>query len=208
MCQNTRARVYGVSEWVIKFNGLSRTADSGYMEHGSKHIMFYVQKHIAPLAMCHNPALVRDKLLGVPESVKMVYTGGVWLYPCHHSPVYNTRSLRQHQNKTLLYFTGNSRFHENIKLSLFFLQDLPKFILTWYRGREWQSISISMKSTDLKSWNICGHKSWCPQKYQQSKEYNYSWTINQQSTFHAMNVLPNCHPIVMLVHDFLSQMLQ
>ena len=40
MCQNTTMRVYGA--WI-------------------KLLMFYVQKHIAALAMCHNPTLVRNK---------------------------------------------------------------------------------------------------------------------------------------------------
>ena len=31
------------------------------MEHGLKCITFYVQKHIAALAMCYNPSLVCDK---------------------------------------------------------------------------------------------------------------------------------------------------
>ena len=44
----------------------------GYMEHGLKHITLYVQKHIAALGMCYNPALVRDKPLGAPASVKSV----------------------------------------------------------------------------------------------------------------------------------------
>ena len=39
------------------------------MEHGLKHIMFYVKKHIAVLAMCYNPALIRDKPLEAPASV-------------------------------------------------------------------------------------------------------------------------------------------
>ena len=43
------------------------------MEHGLKHITFYVQKHIAALGRCYNPELVRDKPLGVPASVKLVY---------------------------------------------------------------------------------------------------------------------------------------
>ena len=47
------------------------------MGHGLKLIMFYVQKHIAALGMCHNPALVRDKPLGVPTSVKLVYTSWI-----------------------------------------------------------------------------------------------------------------------------------
>ena len=41
--------------------------------HGLKHIMCYVQKHTAALVMCYNPALVRDKPLGVPASVELVY---------------------------------------------------------------------------------------------------------------------------------------
>ena len=36
-------------------------------------LTLYVQKHVAVLAMCHNPALVRDKPLGVPASVNLVY---------------------------------------------------------------------------------------------------------------------------------------
>ena len=43
------------------------------MENGLKINAFYVQKLIAALAMCHNPAPVRDKPLGAPASVKLVY---------------------------------------------------------------------------------------------------------------------------------------
>ena len=46
----------------------------GYMGHGLKLITFYVKKHIAGLARCHNPSLVRDNPLGAPASVKMIYT--------------------------------------------------------------------------------------------------------------------------------------
>ena len=49
------------------------------MEHGLKLIAFYVQKHKAVLAMCHNPSLVRDKPLGAPASVKLVFP---------HYPIY------------------------------------------------------------------------------------------------------------------------
>ena len=38
-----------------------------------KHIMFCVQKHIAALVMCYYPGLVRDKPVGAPVSVKLVY---------------------------------------------------------------------------------------------------------------------------------------
>ena len=43
------------------------------MEHGFKYITVYGQKHIAPLAMFNNPPLVRDKPLGAPAFVKLVY---------------------------------------------------------------------------------------------------------------------------------------
>ena len=57
----------GVCYWCVKI------PQCGYMEHGLKHITYYVQKHIAALVMCYNPALVRDKPLGAPTSVKLVY---------------------------------------------------------------------------------------------------------------------------------------
>ena len=52
MCQNTTMRVYGSC---------------------IKHITFYVQNHMSALAMCYNPGLVRDKPLGVPAYVKLLY---------------------------------------------------------------------------------------------------------------------------------------
>ena len=39
----------------------------------TKLIMFYVQKYVTVLEMCHNQPLVRDKPLGAPASVKLVY---------------------------------------------------------------------------------------------------------------------------------------
>ena len=45
----------------------------GYTEHGLKDLAFYVQKHIASRAMCHNFLLVRDKPLGAPAFVRLVY---------------------------------------------------------------------------------------------------------------------------------------
>ena len=57
----------GLCYWCVKI------PQCRYMEHRLKHITFYVQKRIAALAMCHNPALVRDKPLGSPASVKLVY---------------------------------------------------------------------------------------------------------------------------------------
>ena len=41
------------------------------MEHGLKPISFYVQKHLVAMGMCYDPALVRDKPLGAPASVKL-----------------------------------------------------------------------------------------------------------------------------------------
>ena len=56
----------GVSYWCVK------TPQCGYMEQGLKHITFYVQKHIAPLAMCYNPPLGCKKPSEAPVSVKLV----------------------------------------------------------------------------------------------------------------------------------------
>ena len=43
------------------------------MEHGLKYIMCYVQKHIAPQAMCCNPPPVHDKQQEATAFVKLVY---------------------------------------------------------------------------------------------------------------------------------------
>ena len=48
-----------VCYWYVKIS------QCGKMEHGLEYIMFYVEKHIAPLAVCCGPLLVHDKPLGV-----------------------------------------------------------------------------------------------------------------------------------------------
>ena len=58
----------GVCYWCVKM------PQCRYMGHGLKLNTFYVRKHIAGLAICHNQVLVRDKPLGVPASVKLVYS--------------------------------------------------------------------------------------------------------------------------------------
>ena len=45
------------------------------MDHELKHISFYVQKRVVAMGMCYNPALVRNKLLGLTASVYWVYSG-------------------------------------------------------------------------------------------------------------------------------------
>ena len=52
MCQNTTMRVYG--PWIKTYCVLC-------------------SKHVVAMSMCYNPALVRDKLLWTPASVKRVY---------------------------------------------------------------------------------------------------------------------------------------
>ena len=52
MCQNITMWVYGA--WI-------------------KYVSSYVKKHIVHLAMCYNPPIVRDKPLGAPAFVKLVY---------------------------------------------------------------------------------------------------------------------------------------
>ena len=43
------------------------------MEHGLKDIAFYVQKHITPCTVVITSLLIRDKTVGAPASVKVVY---------------------------------------------------------------------------------------------------------------------------------------
>ena len=44
------------------------------MEHGIKYVAFYVQKHIAPQAVCYNFMLVHDKPQGAPAYGRVVYS--------------------------------------------------------------------------------------------------------------------------------------
>ena len=53
--------------WYVK------TLQYGYMERCLEYTTFYVQKHIAPLTICSNPALVCDKPLGASTFVRLAY---------------------------------------------------------------------------------------------------------------------------------------
>ena len=44
------------------------------MEQGLKDFSFYVQKHIAPRAVCYNFPVIRDNPLRVPAFAKLVYS--------------------------------------------------------------------------------------------------------------------------------------
>ena len=63
----------GVCYWCVQI------PQCGYIRHGLKIIMFYVQNHIAVLPMCQNQTLFQDRSLGAPASVKLVYylKGGI-----------------------------------------------------------------------------------------------------------------------------------
>ena len=52
---------------------VSKYHKAGILSMDYDYITFYVQKHIAPLAKCYNPPLVRDKPLGVPAIVNLIY---------------------------------------------------------------------------------------------------------------------------------------
>ena len=54
----------GVCYWCVKI------PQYGYVGHGLRLITFYIQKHIAALAMCHNPPLFCDKSLGAPAHLR------------------------------------------------------------------------------------------------------------------------------------------
>ena len=49
----------------------SKLPQCGYMEHGLEYITFYVQKHVAPLAVCSGLKMVRDKPLEAPAFVRL-----------------------------------------------------------------------------------------------------------------------------------------
>ena len=67
-----KTRSLGVCYWLVIIT------QCGHMEHGLKHITFYVQKHIAALVMCYNAVLVRDKPIGAPAFVKKSFSGYQW----------------------------------------------------------------------------------------------------------------------------------
>ena len=56
----------GVYYWYVKL------PQCRYMEHGLEYITSYVEKHIAPLAICYNPWLVFDKPPGAPAFVRLI----------------------------------------------------------------------------------------------------------------------------------------
>ena len=57
----------GAYFWYVKI------PQCGWMEHGLKDIVFFVQNHITLCTVVITSLLVRDKPLGVPASVKRVY---------------------------------------------------------------------------------------------------------------------------------------
>ena len=66
-CDSTKSM--GTYYWCV------RIPQCGYMKHGLKHILFYIEKHPAHRAVCYNFLFVRDKPLGAPTFVKIVYFG-------------------------------------------------------------------------------------------------------------------------------------
>ena len=64
-----------------------------------KNIMFYVAKHIAALAVCYDPALVRDKPLGAHASV--ICETGLYVCMVGRSDTYTKISTLQIKNEWL-----------------------------------------------------------------------------------------------------------
>ena len=58
----------GVYYWYVKM------PRCGCVEHGLQYITFYAQQHIAHLAACTGPLLVRKEPLGAPAFVKLAYS--------------------------------------------------------------------------------------------------------------------------------------
>ena len=67
-------KIFGVCYWYVKI------PQCVYVEHGLVYITFYVQKHMAPMAVCSGPSLVRDTPLGAPAFVRLAY----WLTKRSH----------------------------------------------------------------------------------------------------------------------------
>ena len=61
----------GAYYWYVKI------PQCGYVEHGLKDIAFYVQKHITHRTVYFNFPLVRDKPLGAPAFVRLVYCSDI-----------------------------------------------------------------------------------------------------------------------------------
>ena len=55
------------------YYGYVKMPRCGYVEHGLENFSFCFQKHIAHLAACPKPPLVRDGPLGVPTFLKFAY---------------------------------------------------------------------------------------------------------------------------------------
>ena len=53
---------------------MSKYHNVGVVKHGLEYIRCYVQKHLAPLAICSNPSLVCVKPLGEPTFVIFAYS--------------------------------------------------------------------------------------------------------------------------------------
>ena len=68
---------WGICYWYVE------VPQFGYMEHGLEYITFYVQKQMAPLAVCSGLPLVGDGPLGAPEFLKFAYCSQWFICPQH-----------------------------------------------------------------------------------------------------------------------------
>ena len=80
------------------------------MEHGLKYITFCVQKHIVAPAMGYNPPLVRNKPLGAPAFVKLVYCYA--LINLSSTKIFTQRILTAHMQQMLwmILYTHDDHF--------------------------------------------------------------------------------------------------
>ena len=67
ICHYEILGVYYWYYWYVKI------PQCGYTDHRLEYITFYVQNHIAPLTVCSNLPLDRDRPLGAPAFVKLAY---------------------------------------------------------------------------------------------------------------------------------------
>ena len=60
----------------------------GYMEPELKYIAFYVKKQMAHHAVCYNFPLVRDRQLGMPAFMRLVYFNTGNTFEVNYNPYY------------------------------------------------------------------------------------------------------------------------
>ena len=173
-----------------------------YMEHGLKHITSHVQKHIAPLAMCYNPPLVRDEPLGTP----FLWNSSIVLTELENSNSHIFRCAAQCSNlqldKVMMILFGCCYFYSTLRwplrLALFPGENYDAFILhgqpitadhqDLYSPRKHSLIGM-MTSPNGNIFRVTGHlcgeftgHRWIPHtKVSDAELWCFLWSVPEQA---------------------------